>query len=408
MRYRGRFDRSSYPTISVDPSDEGEALEDKWKWWRENESWKRYVFDMTICDLRSAVDKLTRLVFHCYLRDAQLSMTRTINPMMTYAELTLPLPESKELWFAKTAEEWKSQLLLRSAGQSQRSPCLGDLMRDITILSASHQRLDMHYVISIYLHAYWSLILEWRRLATVHCLDTFSDNSQDGPSLMLNLRHQELCKTLRGFQVEWHAAHSPREALLLNFNFMHLYVSLDDLLNFTGKDGEEQARRIYPTLQRWSESIQARQSLWHAGQILRHAKAFPAGQLKEVYAVGMYQATLVLWTYGVVTRTSRTQPAASPATQEPVYLDEIIETAEVQQFISLGQGRPTLRGFPPSEKHQRGVEAGLDDPRSCMRIAVDVLRANFNSGKDHLPPVVENFCQLINQLGTAAWAVGLG
>lgn len=41
MRYRGKFQRSSYPLIRVEPGDEGEVLEEKWRRWYEAESWKR-------------------------------------------------------------------------------------------------------------------------------------------------------------------------------------------------------------------------------------------------------------------------------------------------------------------------------------------------------------------------------
>jgi hypothetical protein len=43
MRYRGMFQRSSYPLIPVDAADEGEVLENKWRRWYEKESWKRSV-----------------------------------------------------------------------------------------------------------------------------------------------------------------------------------------------------------------------------------------------------------------------------------------------------------------------------------------------------------------------------
>lgn len=43
MRYRGKFQRAKYPIIQVDPSDEGEVLEEKWKMWVEREQWKRFV-----------------------------------------------------------------------------------------------------------------------------------------------------------------------------------------------------------------------------------------------------------------------------------------------------------------------------------------------------------------------------
>lgn len=41
MRYRGKFQRSSYPSVVVGREDEGKVLEDKWRVWSELESWKR-------------------------------------------------------------------------------------------------------------------------------------------------------------------------------------------------------------------------------------------------------------------------------------------------------------------------------------------------------------------------------
>ena len=43
MRYRAKFQRSAYPVIVVDPADEGDILEEKWKLWHQRESWKRLV-----------------------------------------------------------------------------------------------------------------------------------------------------------------------------------------------------------------------------------------------------------------------------------------------------------------------------------------------------------------------------
>jgi len=120
MRYRGRFQRSSYPAITVSENDLGNVLEEKWRSWYEAESWKR-------------------LAFHCYARDAQTSMTTLANPTMSYAELTLPLPESKELWFARTAVEWKQEYLARCAGQSKRPP-VGKFPE---ILSRTKKRVEM-------------------------------------------------------------------------------------------------------------------------------------------------------------------------------------------------------------------------------------------------------------------------
>lgn len=43
MRYRKKLHKSSYPTITVDPSDEGSVLTQKWLKWVAQEKWKRFV-----------------------------------------------------------------------------------------------------------------------------------------------------------------------------------------------------------------------------------------------------------------------------------------------------------------------------------------------------------------------------
>jgi hypothetical protein len=43
MRYRGKFQRSHYPQLVIEPTDEGKVLEEKWKEWSELEAWKRFV-----------------------------------------------------------------------------------------------------------------------------------------------------------------------------------------------------------------------------------------------------------------------------------------------------------------------------------------------------------------------------
>jgi hypothetical protein len=63
--------------------------------------------------------------------------------------------------------------------------------------------------------------------------------------------------------------------MILNVLLMNLHVSIDDLQLFAGREGEEQAKKIYPTLQQWVEGRDARQTLWHAGQVLREAMLFP-------------------------------------------------------------------------------------------------------------------------------------
>lgn len=362
-----------------------------------------------------------RLIFHLYLRDAQTSMTSMNNPHISYAELTLPLPEARELWFAKSAREWKMHYLERNAGQDRRPPSLGDLFRDINLLATEHHRLDVQYAVSIYLHGFWSLIREYRQMNAIYRWSAFSPTTAGNPNVLLQSRHQELVKSLEQFQAtalqNWPHMLSAQEKVVLNLLFVNLHVSLEDLQLFSGKEGDEQAKRIYPSLQQWAQDAESRRALWHAGQILRWAKEFPSGHLKDFYAVAVHHAALAIWTWGVLTRATRRTAGLQPGYNhsEPLIYVDGPEMNESAQFTSYGTGRPAIRG--PVKKGQGGgrdsagggsgvLESLLEEPKPTMAIVEEVFRANYLNGP--VAPIVENLCHLIKQLGNAAWAVGLG
>lgn len=334
-------------------------------------------------------------------------MTTLTNPCMSYSELTLPFPEPKELWFAKTAEEWKKHYIERHSGHTKRPPSVGDVLHDIHLLRANANRIDTQFSIAIYLHGFWALILEYRQMCAVHRVRSYTMAVGTTQTLLLNSRHQELVKDLQNFQLiasDWSAV-TPMEHLILNLLLMNLHVSLDDLQLFSGKEGEEQARRIYPVLQQWAASADARSASWYAGQVLRYAKLFPKDHLVGFYAVAIHHAALALWTYGVIGRANGRAPlaAASAGMQESVPLDGA-DSLSVQRFIGFEQGRPTIHG-PGAGKT---AEAALSDTRACMEIAQQVLRSNVSRPKHGTPHIVDNLCALIQKLGDAAWAVGLG
>lgn len=331
-------------------------------------------------------------------------MTTLTNPNMSYSELSLPLPEASELWFAKSAVEWKALYLERNVEDNKQAPSVGDLFHDIHLLPANRHRLDVQLSVSVFLHGFWALILEYRSLSAVNRSRSYTSNMGGTANLLLNSRHAELVKDLQNLQMimsEWRNV-SAQEYMLLHVLLMNLHVSLDDLQLFAGKEGEDQARRMYPVLQQWSESPESRYALWNAGQILRYAKLFPHGHLKDFYAISVHHAALALWTHAVVSRASRRQPV--PMQYEPIYLDGS-DTMALSRLISFGQGRPLIRG--PATR-EGATEASADDPRMCMEVIQQILKANFTIGLEGLPPIVENLCQLIHQLGNAAWAVGLG
>ncbi|KAK4129576.1 hypothetical protein N657DRAFT_640226 [Parathielavia appendiculata] len=438
MRYRGKFSRSMYPDIAIHASDEGEVLEEKWKRWYQLESWKR-------------------LAFHAYVRDAQISMTQLNNPSMSYAELTLPLPCSKELWYARSADEFKTRYLEMST--DKRSPSLGDLFRDVGTLHATHRHLDLQFTVSTYLHGFWSLIWEYCQLASIHqsptCTSTITSTTNSNMTLLLSSRRHDLLNQLTAFHqlIITNPAKTydilPESHLLLHVLFLNLHLSLPDMHLFTGKEGEDQARRVYPALQRWAASRDARQAMWHAAQVLRWASLFPRGRLRAFWSVGVCHAALGIWTYGVVNGAAngaavarggemmgigldmgvgmgRYQQQQQQQQQQHrhqhqeqqgqrqgpvVYLDGGEETAEVRAWVEYAQGRPAIRGLGATANtgygDGRGTECLLEDPRACMEVAQEILKANIVGVWETLPPLNENIIVVLKQLEKAAGAVAM-
>lgn len=331
-------------------------------------------------------------------------MTALTNPVMSYAELTLPLPASKELWYAKTARDWKHAYLRREDGHVKRAPSVGDLFRDLNLLAENRHRLDVQLSAAIYLQAYWLLILEYRNLCSSYRIRSYTQDPYGNTNSLLNARRHQLLQDLQTFKVttmNWPEI-TAQERLLLNQLMMALHISIDDLQLFAGKEGDEQAHRAFHVLQQWVESVDSRAAIWHAGQVLRFAKLFPSAQLKNFYAVGVHHAALAIWTYGVIKKAGSKQDVSSQ--HEKIYIDGP-ESMGIQRYINTGQGLPVFRG--PASRN--GVsEATIENPKAGMEAIHEILQANFGGANRMAPAIVENLCVLIRQLGNVAWAVGLG
>jgi hypothetical protein len=211
---------------------------------------------------------------------------------------------------------------------------------------------------------------------------------------------------------------SSRCRFLLELLGMTLYVSLEDLQAFAGKEDEEESLRAYPAVQAWIQGSESRLAVWHAGQLLREARTFGPGGLREFWAVGVYHAAITLWAYGVLLKLpgppmvdslgvaySSSSSASASATPEShlgghndedvVYLDGV-DTQTAMRFIDHNHGRPMICG-PTGE-----VDVRL--PGRVMRAVSELLRRSHAATVEDttLPPLVENLVQLMVALGEAA------
>ncbi|KAL4914077.1 hypothetical protein BDW62DRAFT_213698 [Aspergillus aurantiobrunneus] len=373
MLRRGlRFRRSVYSTIIPALEDTEETLERKWRDWAEQESFKR-------------------LVHHLFLHDAQSSLMLNINPLISYAELELPLPMIRPLWEAKSAMEWRDICLATATPGPERLPSLVDTLRDMSLWQGP---IDYQLSGFAILHGLSALINEYHHLKFVS-----QGNSKHWNALVINSRQQELSQVLQHFRMishEWANMPGPEISLVYEMISMFLFMSLEDLQLFAGKEDKQEARRVYHSALEWINSVDSRQAVWHAGQVIRAAKAMPPGSLTGFLAVGVYYASLAFWSYSVVSkaRDSKMTATADSLVRDryPMVFLDGEETTEVQKFISLGRGCPALQGF-----HGPAVVA---DPGRVMDVAQGLLRADVPH--DALPPLVQGLCQLMNDLGNAA------
>ncbi|KAM5349874.1 hypothetical protein ACJ41O_006379 [Fusarium nematophilum] len=388
LRRAGRFQRSK--PITVFPEDTGDALHSKWLRWVKQES-------------------LKRLVFHAFVFDAQVCMALLTNPAISYAELDITLPESEALWAAEDAQQWKALYLAQARPRDEQLT----LMHFLQASTELPQHCDVHFSGLIILHGIWGMV--WQHLEQVSALKGSAQSLA-----FLTLRHQDLLQTIQHFRINIFASQenpSPETCMTLELLPMYLHSSLKETQLFAGKGDVEDARRVLPCLQQWVGSSHSRQAVWHAGQVLRAARDFPLKQLREFYAIAVYHAGLILWSYGVVSHIMavRENTTLSPLSQAgPVIrLDGLDSPAlpAIQQFITLGKGTPGISPYPGSDgfPSSPGLDlAPLSDPEAAMGVVVAVLSGNFPGLQDgEAPPsLVENLVQLLQDLGKAAGSVG--
>ncbi|KFY88805.1 hypothetical protein V498_06665 [Pseudogymnoascus sp. VKM F-4517 (FW-2822)] len=422
-RRAGRFLRSNYVAIVPLEGDEGEILENKWRSWAHQESFKR-------------------LVFHLFIRDAQTSISLMVPTIISYAELSLPLPESRNLFLARTATEWKSTYLSQtsSINSNERMPSLQQCLHDISRLNSPsvNTAIDTALSHSIIAYGIWGLILEYRQLNSV--AKAYPSIHLSSSFLVLGHRHQELCELLQSFSASLpqpglgqrnQSSITLQSKLLTELLITNLYVSFNSLQVFAGREGEEEARRVYPSLQQWAASREARTAVFHAGQIVRYAKLLNnrrglQGGLRDFFAVAVYHSALTLWAFGILSlrpsaQHDQYQPELSAIgsgnsvgeagdnSGEGLVRIDVEESVSTKSFISLQRGIPcfSVTGASGTDEYTSEEIAILHEPDKVMNVIVKILRGVVDGNDEETPPppLLENLSQLIRELGVAARGV---
>lgn len=214
---------------------------------------------------------------------------------------------------------------------------------------------------------------------------------------------------------------APEALFTLEYLMMALYVSLDDIQLFSGRSGEEEARRVYPRIRDWTQDVESRTTIWHAGQVLRLARNFEKTRLRDFYAVAVYHATLTLWVFGMVTsntaRRSRAQTPVGPRgavsdlngignreQSQPVLLDGEDDKA-AKGFRHLGHGKPCLWNNGQNIHGFVSKICFLENSQGVMLLAAELLKSNYPRSHSGLPPLVENLASLMIELSNLSGRV---
>jgi len=375
----GKFRKSAYKSIIPSVLDHEHTLAAKHTEWVEQESWKRLVY---------------RVFFH----DTEASMAFSRSPLVSPAELFLPFPEPNVLWLAPTPQAWlQAYTTLVTDSNDTPSP--------VDFIGNPDKPLDVRHLEpieanTILVHCFWRLgyhRLEWTTLFRRSRLPSESDIGGPGP------HHQELFEMIESARLrldDLDLLQSP-QGMLLELVLLNLSLSLEDVQLLAGLEGVAEAQRVYPTLQDWVRTSRSRQAIWHAGQIIRIAEALPTSQIQDFTAMAIYQASLALWAYSVLLRSSADTRGQNETTSsnKKVANDTITlndkEPANMRRFIVLDRGVPALLDRPSLET------VPITDMKRTLGMVLRILRENHDNKVEKIPPLLENLMQLMTTLSKA-------
>lgn len=330
-------------------------------------------------------------------------MTSAAGLQLSSSELCLPLPESRELWLAPSAIEWRNTYLRLRSHQPDRLPSVLDLVADPSKTRQLPRILDLEVAQLAQIYSISSLVREFKQAQSIFSMreSTLTKETVIADESQEKRLAQILC-TVRIAHESSKSGESVIWSMLRELTSTHLHASFDQIELFAGREGPEEARTAQPILRTWIQSQSARQAAWHAGQVLRHMRAITPSSLHPFHAVACYHASLCLWIYGTFSDLSISSTALANSTTFGVggVLLDGEETLATQRWISLNTGTPMIsKNLIRSESAPMNDRISLNLTRTLMEVVVDIVRKKFQSRLDVLPLLVDNICLLIRTIG---------
>ncbi|TKA69896.1 hypothetical protein B0A55_07526 [Friedmanniomyces simplex] len=389
LAWSNAFMKFSYRDVIPLPDDTDDVLMDKWRAWTEREAKKR-------------------LILHTFLHDSQLAILYAKNPLISPAQIMMPLPACRELWLAPNSHAWRNAYIRLGPPSQAETPAMMEFFGHNAVLDQSVGVYDKVLCMLVACHGLGHEI--WQYRAHARLLAGWKNTNFRRDRRIDHLRLQrDLLDDLTSFQAhcDLQANYTPEIMLRLELLMMLLHVDIEDVQTFSGKLGEGEARRVFPKIQQWSQNAESRVAIFHAGQVFRVARTFEKTRLRDFYAVALYHAALTLWVYGMITtsaarRSGRQSPSAATQRLSNMSHQSLIHSPRIpldttddraaRSFQLLGQGTAGVYSL-------QSEFVPLSSSRGLMGTAASILKDDFPQSFNGLPPLIENLANLMGEIG---------
>ena len=121
----------------------------------------------------------------------QTTVAKVRNPLVSYAELSLPLPSSRRLWLAPSFDVWRLELADTVFGREKSSVSLRDLLSDSDMLRCLPNLVDDVAARTTYLYGLAAQCWEFHQQAII-ANNRSASNSDASTQLWMQTRLEKL------------------------------------------------------------------------------------------------------------------------------------------------------------------------------------------------------------------------
>lgn len=319
-------------------------------------------------------------------------MTLGIKALTTFSEYRLSAPQPRGLWLARDATEWKRVYLSQ---QSNFVPRVMDLLSSMPTISAIKGFLDRGLAMKVIFHLIGGLITDYQ--LSTQALQGRSQTYEDGISLeSTKSRRKELEAAIRSFDEVFSrdicASHIG--SFIVSYLSMTLKVSIGNIEILAGKAGEHESQEIYQVMKHWPETTEAREAIWHAGQVLRLLELLD--RLTSFQIIMAYHAGLVLFAYSVLSCVHGLFPTSQ--SESVLCLNNNTTDDHAEEFIHNGSSEPMLQSdFPGTER----VTVSLFATKEAMEITSEIILNKSSNHEELSQRLVNGLVKLLKDLASA-------